>query len=286
MKEQYALITGAGKGIGRAIAEYCASLGMNVALISLPHENLEELSYRIARLYKVKSLFLEIDLSQPDTPKKLLQWCVYQQLEVNILVNNAGIGYEGNFEDYTPSFYEGLLKVNVLAPALITREFLPLLKRQREAWILNISSFAGFYPMPFKVVYAASKSFITRFSEALRQELKGSNVSISVLCPAGVDSYPESSTRIEQMGWIAKTGRFSPWQIATIAVKGMLKKKSKIIPGKINVFLYYLSRLLPTRFQAWIIHLVLCRFYRREKEMEIRTEANKREVITHDHNAR
>ncbi len=249
-------------GIGKAIAESCAARGMNLILVSLPGESLEELSYQIATAYHINTCFFELDLASDEAPRKLLDWCKEQNLTVHTLINNAGIGYEGHFENYTTSFYSQLLKLNVIALTLITREFLPELKKQKEARILNVSSMGGFYPMPYKSVYAASKSYVAQFSEALHQELRDTNVTVSLLCPAGVDSYDDSSVRIDKIGWIAKFGRLTPNQVAEIAVDGMLKKKRRIIPGKINVLFHYLSRPLPTWLKARLIHFVLCKFHK------------------------
>ncbi len=261
MSRQYALVTGASKGIGKAIAECIASKGLNVVLVSLPGEGLADTASEMQTAYCVQTAFFEIDLSLTGSPHRLLGWCEEQRFEINVLVNNAGIGYQGNFEDFDADFYQRLLQTNVFAPALITREFLPMLRRQPEAWVLFSSSFAGFFPVPFKSVYAASKSFITQFSRGLHQELRASNIHVSVLCPAGVDSFPESTARIDQLGWIAKSGRLSPRQVARAAVVGMFRKRRRIIPGRVNVFIYYLLRLVPTSFVVRVMHAALCRFH-------------------------
>ena len=261
MSQQYALITGASKGIGKALAECCGERGFNLILVSLPAEDLATTAASLADKYGIAVRFFEIDLALPGSPRQLRTWCESESLEVNMLVNNAGIGYQGNFDEFDPGFYERLLNTNVIAPALITREFLPMLKRQNESWILFSSSFAGFHPMPFKVVYAASKSFITQFSRGLFQELKKSGVHVSVVCPAGVDSFPESSKRIDEIGWIARMGRLSPEQVASFALKGLLKGRRRIIPGKINILFYYLMKLLPSGVIARIMHRVLCKFH-------------------------
>jgi short-subunit dehydrogenase len=261
MKDQYTLITGASNGIGKAIAECCGRRGMNLILIALPGENLEELSYSIASKCRIKVFFLELDLTTPNASKVALNWCKAQNLQVNILVNNAGIGYQGNFSDFDSSFYENLLTLNVISLTLLIREFLPGLKRQRFSCILNVSSFGGFYPMPFKTVYAASKSYVTTFSEALHEELKNTSVNVSTLCPAGVDSFDDSSDRINKIGWIARYGRLKPSEVAEAAVSGMLKRKRRIIPGAVNVLFHYLSRPLPTSIKAWLVHAVLRKFH-------------------------
>ena len=136
-----------------------------------------------------------------------------------------------------------------------------MLKRQKQSWILYSSSFAGFNPMPFKIVYAASKSFITHFSRGLYQQLKGCGVHVSVLCPAGVDSFAESSARIEQWGWIGRSGRLTPGQVAEKAVRGMFKKKRTIIPGRMNIVFYYILKLLPTSLIMRIADNMLRKFH-------------------------
>lgn len=267
MNNRFTLITGASTGIGKAIAECCASRGMDLILVALPGENLEEISYAIAGEHHVKSHFLEIDLTTPHAARYLFKWCAEQQLQVNVLINNAGIGYEGNFSDFEPSFYENLLSLNVVALTVLTREFLPELKHQKDAAILNVGSFGGYYPMPYKAVYAASKSYVISFSEALHEELKNTSVNVSLLCPAGVDSYQDSSTRIDKIGWIAQAGRLTPRDVALAAVDGILKRKRRIIPGAMNKFFYYVSKPLPTRLKAWLIHFVLTRFHTAPKAM-------------------
>jgi len=262
MNHHYTLITGASSGIGKAIAECCGEAGMNLILVALPGENLEEISYEIANNHNIITHFIELDLTTPHASNVLFTWCQERNLQVNTLINNAGLGYEGNFGDFEPSFYERILTLNVIALTLLTREFLPALKRQREGRILNVSSFGGFYPMPYKAVYAASKSYVTSFSEALHEELKNTSVTVSTLCTAGVDYFEDSTDRIEKIGWIAKFGRLTPQQVAKAGVRGMLQKKRRIIPGWVNVFFHYISRPLPTRVKAWLIHFVLNKFHK------------------------
>ena len=263
MSHGCALITGASVGIGKAIAESCAKNGMNLILVSLPGENLEETSYELGSRYGVKTFFIEIDLTQPQASKVVYDWCKKKNLYVHTLVNNAGIGYQGKFEKLDPSFCENLLQLNVVALTLMTRVFLPELMLQKGARILNVSSLGSFYPMPFKSVYAASKSYVTAFSEALHEELKKTSVTVSTLCPAGVDSYQESTDQINKIGWIAKAGRLTPVQVADAAVAGMLKKKRRIIPGRINTFFHLITRPLPSKVKAWFVHFVLAKFHQR-----------------------
>jgi short-subunit dehydrogenase len=262
MKVDCVLITGASVGIGKAIAERCGERGRNLILVALPGENLEEISYDLGSRYGIQTFFIEMDLTVPGATLLLYEWCQEKNLVVNTLVNNAGIGYQGKFEKLEPSFCEKLLQLNVIALTLLTRQFIPDLMRQPSAHILNVSSIGSFYPMPFKSVYAASKAYVTSFSEALHEELKATSVTVSTLCPAGVDSFKKSTDQINKIGWIAKAGRLTPNQVADAAIRGMLKRKRRIIPGTINTFFHYITRPLPSKTKAWLIHYVLKKFHK------------------------
>jgi hypothetical protein len=280
MEDRYTLVTGASRGIGKAISEQCALRGMNLVLVSLPDQDLEKVAWDIARKFSVKTHFLELDLTLPDAPQDLFDWCMDRELSIDVLINNAGVGYQGNFEDYDSAFYDDLLKINVTAPTLLTRIFLPELKKQTKSRILNISSMGSFYPMPYKAAYAASKSYITRFSEALHEELKDTSVSVSVLCPAGVDSVNEAASRIKEIGWIASSGKLTPEQVAAVAVKGMLNNKRRIIPGRVNMLFYYMTRMLSEAIKAWLIHAVLHKFHNGKKKLAPAKVVRKERQIT------
>lgn len=262
MNVECVLITGASVGIGRSIAERCGKSGMNLILIALPGENLEGISYDLGSRYGIKTFFFEIDLTEPNASRSIFEWCGENHLTVHTLVNNAGVGYQGSFETLDPSFCENLLQLNVVALTLMTRMFLPHLMKQNDAHILNVSSLGSFYPMPFKSAYAASKAYVTSFSEALHEELKHTSVAVSTLCPAGVDSYKESTNQINRIGWIAKAGRLTPDKVADAAVSGMLRGKRRIIPGAMNSFFHYITRPLPSKVKAWLVHFVLKKFHR------------------------
>ena len=279
MTQACTLITGASFGIGRAIAERCGRSGMNLILLSLPGENLEETSYKLGSCYGIKTFFIEIDLTTPGAIGIVYAWCKERNLTVQTLINNAGVGYQGKFDELDPAFCEKMLQLNVIALTLMTHAFLPDLMSQKSAHILNVSSLGSFYPMPFKSVYAASKSYVTSFSEALYEELKDTSVSVTTLCPAGVDSYKESTDQINRIGWIAKSGRRTPSQVAEAAISGMLKKKRRIIPGLLNNFFHYITRPLPSKVKAWFVHFVLVKFHGKkainaEKLKETTTESN------------
>ncbi len=241
----YVLITGASKGIGRALAVECAKRGMNLALISLPDENLEKLSDELTVKYRIKSSYKTLNLTDSKAPEIIHNWCIENKLEVNTLINNAGFGCVGRFENQSSGFYMQMIDLNVNSVVLLTRLFLPDLKKNSPSYILNLGSIASFYPMPYKTVYSATKIFVYSFSRALREELRPFNISISILCPGPVNTNPDLITKILLQGKIARWSALPPKRVAAIAIKRMLRKKFIIIPGILSKVSFYTEKIVP-----------------------------------------
>lgn len=250
---QWTLITGASSGIGRALAVASAKRSQNLILVSLPGENLEDVSKDLESRYKVKTRFLEIDLTEDSAPLKVHQWCVAQGLSVNRLVNNAGIINRGSFDDRSPLFYETMMRLNINAVVQLTRQFLPELKKQKSASILNLGSMACFLPVPYKTVYAATKAFIYAFTIGLREELRGSPVQVFLLCPGSVPTNQEIRTRMEGDGWLSRISVLGADRVAEIALQKMENGKSVIIPGSVNRIYLFFVRLVPKGLKTKIM---------------------------------
>ncbi len=248
----YVLITGASKGIGRALAVECAKRGMNLALISLPGENLEELSAELTVKYRIKSSYKTLNLTDSKAPEIIHNWCIENKLEVNTLINNAGFGCVGRFENQSSGFYMQMIDLNVNSVVLLTRLFLPELKKNSPSYILNLGSIASFYPMPYKTVYSATKIFVYSFSRALREELRPFNISISILCPGPVITNSDVITRTLQQGKIGKWSALSPKMVAAIAIKKMLRKRFIIIPGLLSKVSFYIEKIIPMSLKQWL----------------------------------
>ncbi|WP_430815544.1 SDR family NAD(P)-dependent oxidoreductase [Carboxylicivirga sp. RSCT41] len=240
---KYALVTGAGMGLGKAMAIHLASLGHNLLLIARHGEGLVQLCDKLSRLYEIKVHCMEADFTNEKTFGRLEQWL--KSYSVNILVNNAGIGGSNYFLDAKIESIDAIIKVNIRATVLLTRLLIENLHKNTPAYILNIASMASCCPIAFKTVYPASKSFIYSFSRGLHQELKSLNIHISVLMPGPIKTNMEISSRIDKQGWWVKAGLQKPHEIAEIAIKKMFKQQSVIIPGYINKINWLLLKLLP-----------------------------------------
>ena len=248
MNEQppkYTLITGASLGIGRALAYECASRNMNLVLVALPGKELNNLTESLNKYYPIHAVSFTVDLTEEETPKKLYNWCKENNYQINILINNAGLGAGGLFEHINHEQYIKMIKLNNLALISITYYFLPELKKNREGYILNISSMEAMLPTPYKSVYTGTKNFVFSFSLALREELRSSNVKVSVLCPGPVLTNREGLLRIRAHGYRAKLIIMMPKKVANIAINKMLKGKGIIVPGYFNLTLTRISKLVP-----------------------------------------
>jgi len=246
-----ALITGASQGLGRALAEECARgtdtrAGMNLALVALPGSDLGGVARDIAERHQVRVEHLEMDLAAPGSPEALHRWIQDSRLPVSVLINNAGVGYNSRFEDSTLRENESCILLNNLALVKITRLMLPQLKHHPRAFILNVASLAAFFPIPFMPVYAPSKAFIVNFSLALREEMRHTPVSVSVLCPNGIRTNGECRTKIASHGFIGELVSMNPDQVAAEAMRGLWAGRPTIVPGFINRVILAVGRHAPS----------------------------------------
>ncbi len=245
-KDQYfTLITGGSMGIGRAIANECAGRKMNLLLVSLPEPELETTADKIREKFGVIVHTFRTDLSEKDSPEKVYNWCKSNGWKVNILINNAGRAGTAVFEDSSFEYNDIRIQLNIRALVCLTHLFLKDLKSYDRSYILNIGSFSAYYAIPYKSVYCASKAFVLNFTRALRAELKNTPISVSVVCPNGVRTNPDTYKRISTHGMLTQSVILTAEEVARIAINGMLKNKVVIIPGFVNKVLLVISKVIP-----------------------------------------
>jgi short-subunit dehydrogenase len=182
------LITGASSGIGKELAQIFAAEGCHPVLVARRRDKLEELAHELKTLHGSKVTVLPADLADPKTPRAIFESLRDHRIEIEILVNDAGVAFEGEFAAISLEDHLRLLQVNIVALTALTRLFLaPMLERGRGR-ILNIASVAGFLPIPSLAAYAAAKAYVLSLSESLSEELKGSGVTVTALCPGFTDT--------------------------------------------------------------------------------------------------
>lgn len=245
----YALITGASKGIGKAIATELASRKTDVLLVARSAENLQALADELGKKYGIKTAYLALDLSAENAAQQVFDWCRKENFSINILVNNAGYGLSGKFDKYTLEENLNMLQLNMMVPVALTQLFLPQLLLQPKAYILNTASSAAYQSVPGLALYAATKAFLLSFSRGLHQELKNKNVLVTCISPGATDTDFVLRAQLGPKGLkAANQVNMTPEAVAKIAVKAMLRGQAEVIAGTINKLGALVSWLLPKGF--------------------------------------
>ena len=254
---KYVIITGASLGLGKAIAEKLASEGCNLILLSLPQENLSACCDELALNHGIHTLYYETDLREEDNIREFASWALSQNVEIAGLVNNAGVGGSAFFEKTDLLAIDNMILINIRALTLMTRLFVPELKKRERSFILNVSSIAAFKPMPYKTVYPASKAYVYSFSVGLGEELKETSIHVSVLHPGPMDTSEENAGRINKHGFLGKLVHLSVDEVAEISVQQLLAGKKVIIPGIFNKICIRLLKTIPREIAMPILTKVL-----------------------------
>lgn len=247
MDTPYFLITGASKGLGKALAINCAKRKTNLLLVALPDENLENFSTFLENNYLIKVAFFEIDLTNPQGVYKITKWIDINKFRVNGLINNAGVGEGCNFEECSPKSVDLMIQLNIRASTMLIHLLLPELKKHPISYVLNVSSLAGWFPLANKSIYPATKIYMNYLTKILKQELRAYNIYLSILAPGPMATNKQVCKRIEQNGFFSQKALLSVNIVAEKALNGLYNKQAIIIPGIINQCYLLLLKLLPER---------------------------------------
>ena len=238
------LITGASSGIGLELARCFAADGSNLILVARTTSALETLAAELRGKYGITVQVITADLSQTGAPDEIFEQADRAGQGVDVLVNNAGFGLHGEFAELPLGRQLEIVQVNIASLVALTGLFLPGMIRRQRGGILNVGSVAGFLPGPNMAVYFASKAFVQSFSEALYEELRGTGVRVTNLCPGSTDTNFSQVAR----GYRARSGSAKKMTAAEVAAGGhraFRAGKCFTVTGPINVLLAQLPRVLP-----------------------------------------
>ena len=245
----YALITGASRGIGQAIAAELASRHYNLLLVARSGSTLEQIARQLSQQHGVLVETLAIDLATPEAPQQVFDWCQTNGYTVSVLVNNAGYGLSGQFERYSLAENMAMMQVNMTTLVSLTQLFLPQLRQQSKAYLLNIASSTAYQALPGMSLYAATKVFVLNFSRGLHHELAGSTVSVTCISPGATDTGFNDRAQINQKARdAAKKITMTAEAVAKQSIAGMLAGKAEVITGAINKVGAFAAWLLPKGF--------------------------------------
>lgn len=229
------LLTGASAGIGRELARQLAPLAGTLVLVARRADRLESLRDELLTINpELRVQIRPADLSKRSEVVALCDALKEESLELDFLINNAGFGDSGPFESSDWPKLEQLLEVNVFALTYLCHRLIPLLRRHRPGAILNVSSIASLIPIPNLGVYAASKAYVSSFSEALRAELRGTGISVTHLCPGPVDT---EFQRVAGRAGEPERKHAPDWvkvpveEVARVALRAVAHDRARIVPG-------------------------------------------------------
>lgn len=251
--QKWALITGASSGIGKAMAFELASRGYNVFLISQDEEPLRQAAADCQQQFHVEAVAYVADFTVPESVNGLIQTLSARPIEIEFLANNAGFGIGGEFLSTDLTRELDLVNVQVVASLKLTKAVLPQMKARKKGRILNVASVYSFAPAPFQTVYSACKAFLLTFSASLREELKGTGVTVTALCPGTVRTEFRSRAGIAHRNQAAGQ---SPEGVARLAVRQTLKGKHLVVPGFVNRFFVFAMRRLPVSVVPSIVRFI------------------------------
>jgi len=239
-----ALITGASSGIGLELARIHASRGGDLIIVARREEQLHKLAAGLKAQHNTEVLVIAKDLSVANAADELYQDIQARHIDVEILINNAGYGGYGRFIEREWSKDKAMINVNVMALVTLTRLFLPDMVARRHGRILNVGSVGGFLPGPLQAVYYATKGFVLSFSQALANELKGTGVTITVLCPGATRTGFAQTANMEDVpGFHLVEADAS--DVARFGYEAMLAGKTTAVHGIVNKFFTEILRFIP-----------------------------------------
>jgi len=250
LKGTWALVTGSSSGIGKCMAEQLAQRGIHLVLVARRADRLEALANELRQRYGVMAEYIAQDLAEPGAAGILFEKTEGQGKPIDILINNAGFGKHQHFVESPLAIHQKQIQVNLTVLTELTHIYAVAMKARNFGYILNVSSMAGFVPVPNYSVYAATKAYVTQFSEAIARELKDTPVRVCCLCPGATrtEFMEQAGQKLPPMDALLL---MSAERCAKIGLKALFKGKAVVISGWLNVFAMLLVRFLPRRFVTW-----------------------------------
>lgn len=249
------LITGASGGIGEAIANKLAERKHNLLLVARNADKLAMQCKQLVEKFGINAQFIIADLAKPSSAEQVFAEIQQRGLEIEMLINNAGIGSGGEFSELSLQSELDLIQLNISSLVALTHLFLPQMQKRKSGTIINVASMAAFMPVPYMATYAASKVFVRSFTEAITEEYKPYNIHVMLLCPgltktnfnkaAGIQNEKGKGLNTEY-----NSSTQTPEQVAEEALKALDKGKHFIVSGAMNRFGSKMVALVPNRLIA------------------------------------
>jgi len=252
-RQQTALITGAANGIGYELAYLFAQNDYNLVLIDRIETKLQRVAMYFQEQFSISVKSIVKDLSKTKSPEEIFLELQQENIQVDVLVNNAGFGTYGFFNETNLSDELEMLQVNLVCTTHLTKLFLKSMVKQGQGKILNVSSAAAFQPGPLMAVYFATKAYILSFSEALANELQNTGVTVTVLCPGTTQSAFHERTGMADSQLLKSKRMMDAATVANIGYRALMEGKTIVIPGLINKLMAKSVRFVPRNLVTKIV---------------------------------
>src|SRR5512139_3690495 len=250
----WALVTGASSGIGLALARILAEHGHDLVLVARNENKLVQLGEELARSDGIKYKVVAADLARPRASEDVIARLSSFAVRVDVLVNNAGFGLYGPFALAPLDVQLDMVQVNVVALTALTGLLLPSMVARRAGHILNVASTAAFQPGPMMAVYYATKAYVLSFSEALADELTGTGVTVTALCPGPTRSEFQATARMQSARLVRMMKLPDARPVALAGYEGLMRGRRIVVPGWTNRWAARLVRLTPRAWVTGIVH--------------------------------
>ncbi len=247
MAAKVALVTGASGGLGLEFAKILARAGYDLALVARSGDKLESVAAQLKSEFGISAHPFALDLALPDAAGRVLA----RFPSCDVLVNNAGFANNGRFAELNAQDIFEEIQVDVMALTQLTRLYVPGMLERKNGKILNIASTAGFVPGPTMAVYYASKAYVISFSESLAAEVRGSGVTVTVLCPGATATGFQERAGVHST-LLIRLGMANAATIAKAGIEGMMNGKTVVIPGLFNKIVALSPRFSPRRWLTWL----------------------------------
>ena len=236
------LITGASSGIGEVFARKLAARGHNLLLVARSEDKLITLCNELGRSKSIRAQYVAMDLGETDAPARLFEETQKRELEIDLLINNAGFGSMGDFAKLDLERELSMIDLNVRSLVELTYRFLAPMRERKGGAIINVASTAGFQPVPFMATYAATKAFVLSFSESLWEENRTHGVKVMALCPGVTETNFFEASRMQRPP--ARASQTAE-DVVDVALRALARGKSSVISGWTNLFMVETERLVP-----------------------------------------
>jgi short-subunit dehydrogenase len=248
-----ALITGASGGIGLELAKIHAKNGGSLILVARSNDKLKEIAEELKSNYKIEVEVIAKDLSKIDSAKEVYDIVKSKNIEVEYLINNAGFGDYGAFVETEWEKENNMIQLNITALTQLTKLFLPEMVARKSGKVMNVASIASFLPGPLMAIYYATKAYVLHFSEAINNELKENNISVTALCPGPTLSGFQDAANLGESKFFQGNKFPSSKEVADYGYKAMIKGKAVAIHGFSNRLMVFSLRFTP---RSWVVKLV------------------------------